>query len=189
MSYQANTFVAGEVPSSSKWQQLWDNDASMHDGTGLPSGTCVQMVQNVTTAVATGTTAIPRDDTIPQITEGTEFMTQAITPRSATNILVIEVISYLANSAVCTIAAALFQDSTANALAVGISPVPDAAAVSIGRMVVTRHEMVAGTTSATTFRLRAGTNGGGTLTFNGSAGGREYGAITKSSIVIREYTV
>ena len=52
----------------------------------------LQEISAETGAVATGTTIIPYDDTIPQITEGTEFMTLAITPISATSKLIIEVV-------------------------------------------------------------------------------------------------
>ena len=52
----------------------------------------VQVVNTQTGAVDTGTTAMPCDDTIPQNTEGDEFMTLAITPTSATNKLKIDVV-------------------------------------------------------------------------------------------------
>ena len=52
---------------------------------GDPGVGLLQTVSYQTGAVATGTTIIPFDDTIPQITEGNEFMTLAITPRSATS--------------------------------------------------------------------------------------------------------
>ena len=45
--------------------------------TKLP-GDMVQRVNTQTGAVATGTTLLPNDDTIPQNTEGTEFMTLAV---------------------------------------------------------------------------------------------------------------
>ncbi len=51
------------------------------------SGSVVQAVNTQTGAVGTTTTIMPFDDTIPQITEGSEFMTRAITPTSASNIL------------------------------------------------------------------------------------------------------
>jgi hypothetical protein len=45
------------------------------DSTGASySGAPIQQVYTQTGALATGTTQIPTDDTIPQITEGTEFM-------------------------------------------------------------------------------------------------------------------
>ncbi len=85
----------------------------------LATGVPVQVVSVGSSAVATGTTTIPVDDTIPQITEGNEFMTLAITPRSATNRLLIRVVFHLSHGSVSTanLVAALFQDSTANALA------------------------------------------------------------------------
>lgn len=148
---------------------------------GIP----VQVVNVLSSAVATGSTQIPLDDTIPQNSEGDEYLTLAITPKSATNILVIEALIYLSNAtAARSLTAALFQDSTVNALAAGINRA-DTATVIVPIPVV--HTLVAGTTSSTTFRIRAGANNTGTNTFNGASGARLYGAITKSSIVITEY--
>ena len=48
--------------------------------------------------------------------------------------------------------------------------------------------MTAGTTSATTFRVRAGLNSAGTTTFNGASSARYYGGTLASSITIKEYT-
>lgn len=197
MAYQAWSVVFGEQPSASKWNILGTNDASFNDGSGfangalgsvnasLANGIVCQVVRTNFSSAATGTTTIPSDDTIPQITEGTEFMTQAITPKSATNILVIDVCIMLSSATSDRwLIAALFQDATANALAVG------EAYEDIGTALDTicfRHTMVAGTTSSTTFRVRAGCNTAATMTFNGASGGRFFGATTKSSIVITEY--
>lgn len=150
----------------------------------LAAGIPVQMVSTSTTALATGTTTIPLDDTIPQNTEGTEFMTLAITPKSATNILVIEVVMVGSVNATTNLIGALFQDSTANALAASTI-----VSLNTGNSIVLplRHTMAAGTTSATTFKFRAGGSAASTVTFNGRDGGRLFGAITKSSIVITEY--
>lgn len=87
-------------------------------GTKLGTGVPVQMVSVVYSAAATGTIIMPLDDTIPQNTEGDEYMTLAITPKSATNILVIEVTGILANAtAGGNMQGAIFQDTTADALA------------------------------------------------------------------------
>lgn len=150
------------------------------------AGDVVQVVNTQTGAVATGTTTIPWDDTIPQITEGTEFMTRAITPASATNVLRIEVVLNVNATAVNYCVGALFQDATANALA--------AAAVyqegaSRAMQIRFTHYMVAGTTSSTTFRVRAGTGGAATLTFNGEVGARKFGGVMASSITITEIKV
>lgn len=35
MAYTAGSFTAFEQPTTAKWNQLWDNDASLRDGTGV----------------------------------------------------------------------------------------------------------------------------------------------------------
>jgi hypothetical protein len=88
-------------------------------GAGEPlPGDILQVQRTDTGAVATGTTTIPNDDTIPQSTEGDQYMSQAITPSSAANVLAVraQATSRTAARAAFMIAA-LFQDATANALA------------------------------------------------------------------------
>ena len=153
-------------------------------GMHLP-GETVQVRRNQTGAVATGTTTIPTDDTIPQNTEGDQYMTQAVTPRSTANLLLIEHIGEYNFSAATTKTAALFQDSAANALAAIMytqnagwySPLP------------LRHLMPAGTTSQTTFKIRAGGDGAGTMTFNGVGGARKLGGVIASSLSVTEIMV
>lgn len=157
-----------------------------HPGTALP-GDVVQVAENFDAAVATGTTDFPLDDTIPQSGEGDEFMDQAITPTSAANKLVIEHRGNYAHSGtIANFGLALFQDATANAIA----------AQYVGRdgqanartNVSTSYAMRAGTTSSTTFKIRAGepTGSGGTLTFNGAAGAREFGGAMYSLLRVTE---
>jgi len=146
----------------------------------------IQTVNTQTGAVATGTTTLPNDDTIPQKTEGDEYMTLAITPTSATNIL--EIVAVWNGSSTSTggiLTQALFQDATAGALAASWSGVYASGATT---QTVLHHRMVAGTTSATTFKIRAGAPAAGTTTFNGLAGVRVYGGVMSSSITIREIT-
>lgn len=155
------------------------------DYTKVATGFCVQQASSLTSAVATGTTTIPLDDTIPQNTEGTEFMTCSITPKSATNIL--EIFVYFSGSHTATNAnliVALFQDSGANALAVSQA---FTASTTAPLTIPIEHAQVAGTTATTTFRVRAGAGAASTVTFNGQSGARLFGATTKSAIVIREY--
>ena len=46
--------------------------------------------------------------------------------------------------------------------------------------------MTAGTISSTTFKLRAGSDGAGTITMNGNGGARKFGGALISSITITE---
>lgn len=145
-------------------------------------GAVVQVVNTQSGAVATGTTLIPLDDTIPQITEGNEYLTCAITPTDAANLLRIDIVMFLSCSNANWLSIALFQDSTANALAANSAHQPTAT----GMLVVTlTHFMTAGTIIATTFRVRGGLNSAGTMGFNGS-GGRKFGGVASSSITITE---
>jgi len=148
----------------------------------VPDGSVVQVVNTQDGAVATGTTTLPNDDTIPQNTEGDEYMTLAITPASTTNKLLITVTIVLNHSAVEQLAAALFQDTTVNALKAvqGSAQATDKLAV-----LTFSHFMTAGTVAATTFKVRAGSSVAGTTTFNGD-GTRLYGGVMGSSITITE---
>jgi hypothetical protein len=168
-----------------------DNSAVHYmDGQGnwtTPSGSsyAIQQVRTETGAVATGTTAIPWDDTKPQNTEGDEYMTVSITPTNASSVLEIKVVWNGANTVASdVITVGLFQDTTADALAAAGT---FNSAASIPLQICFNHKMTAGTTSATTFKIRAGGTVGATTTFNGAAGGRKYGAIMASSIIVTEY--
>ena len=147
------------------------------------AGKLVQVVNVQTGAYATGTTTIPCDDTIPQKTEGTEFMTLAITPTSSSNKLIIRVQYNFGTNVVHQHTAALFQDDTANALA-STAHYPDTATGTAS--VIFSHYMTAGTTSATTFKVRAGSCASGSSYFNGSGAGRLFGGVNASGITITE---
>lgn len=174
---------SGAIATSSSVPTAALQDSSVTSAK-LATGVPVQVVSTNFSAVATGTTVIPYDDTIPQITEGDQFMTQAITPKSATNRLFIEAKIYATNSVVQEIIGALFQDATANALAATVQY----ATTGTGEVqLILTHDMVAGTTSSTTFRTRIGGATASTTTFNGRGGARKFGGITLSTIKITEY--
>ncbi len=144
----------------------------------------LQQVQTQTGAVNTGTTIIPLDDTIPQITEGDEYMTLAVTPRDGGSMLQINVVIYLSHSAAGTqITAALFRDAVAGALAAG----GDFQNTATGMTLITFSWRVAsGSTAARIFRVRGGGHQAGTTTFSGRAGGRVCGGVMASSMTITE---
>lgn len=168
------TVAAPAAITSDRVFTLPDCDLSQH---------IVQQVYSQSGAVATGTTVLPSDDTIPQNTEGDQYMTLAITPKNASNILVIQASALFASTATGTFTIALFQDTTANALAGNQFAIP----TTNGAVPMTlQHHMVAGTTSATTFKIRLGQQNANTTTFNGSSGGRRLGGVVSSFINIFE---
>jgi len=147
-------------------------------------GVIVQVVHVTDVTKKTGTTTVPLDDTIPTNTEGDEYMTLAITPTDAANILQIEAFAHINPNVINFLVGSLFQDAVAAAL---VTAVETAAAAYYTQLVI-QHEMVAGTTSATTFKLRVGGTNAGTLTFNGQAGARQFGGALTSWMRITERT-
>lgn len=146
----------------------------------------VQIVNTQTGASASGSTTMPGDDTIPQNTEGDQYMTLAITPKHAANKLKIDVVfNYASNGSTWT-TLGLFQDTTANALAATSQYISQVDKLS---QLVLTHYMAAGTTSSTTFKVRVGDSAGGTVTFNGLSGARKLGGVMASSITITEIKV
>lgn len=146
------------------------------------AGDIVQTVRTATGASSTTAVTIPLDDTVPTSSEGAEFMTASITPTSATNLLEIQITVFGAASAQGAMVAGLFQDAGAAAIAVGTEYLETANGM---RSVTFSHRMTAGTTSATTFRVRVGATSG-TFTFNGALGARYFGGVYASSITVRE---
>jgi hypothetical protein len=144
----------------------------------------IQTVNTMDAAVDTGTTAMTLADSIPQNTEGDEYFTLAVTPQSATNKLKIDVVfQYSHTVANSHVICALFQDTTANALAVACEE--NHVANKWHTMKFT-HYMTSGTTDETTFKVRAGGTTGATLSFNGAQGSRKFGGVAASSITITE---
>lgn len=192
-TYYANSFcqVAGVVykslndtnlnnnpTSSPTWWELYDSS---------PVGSAIQVVNYSTGDLLIGSGVMMFDDTIPQNTEGTEYLSVTITPKSATSKLRIDVLLNWA----CTggtnnnFAMALFQDSVANALNAVDTIRLSTQDNSMMQLTMT-HFMTAGTTSPTTFKVRAGLNVANTTYINGYSGLRLFGGVLISSITVTE---
>jgi len=155
--------------------------------TTVSSGTMLQEVSFQTGALATGSTQIPTDDTIPQITEGDQFMSLAITPLSATSKLRIQARLFgCTNSGAGSATAALFRDAVTNALAADMFTY-----TGTGYLfpLIIDYTMDSPGTSSTTFRLRVGPNTAIAYVFNGASSGvnRYFGGVANSFIKITEY--
>lgn len=142
----------------------------------------VQEVATVNTDLQSNTTAIAADGTIPQNSEGSEVFTIAITPKNTSHILHIEVGVWWSNSGANTNIVALFQDTTADALAAVSQYIAAASATASTKMF---YRMAAGTTSATTFKVRVGATGG-TWSVNGAGGSSLFGGVGNSYIKVTE---
>lgn len=147
-------------------------------------GRVVQCLVKTNATVDSTATAIPADATIPQIGEGKEYITQAITPTSATSLIHIQFTCFVGISAPGTTTVALFQDAIANALnATGVVPsgTVNAAPLTLD------YWVVAGSTAARTYRIRFGPSAG-TGYMNQIAGTALYGASISSFLKVEEIT-
>lgn len=136
------------------------------------------------TTHASLTTVLPLDDTIPQNTEGTEILSRAFTPVSASSRIRITFHGIASTDIAAAWSAALFVDSTADALAATTCFITSANNVNDLTLV---HEVASGSTSARTYKIRVGPVTGATMTMNGSpSGGRYFGGVAKATLVIEE---
>lgn len=145
-------------------------------------------------AVATGATVLPIDDTIPQNTEGVSFMSATdplaglATLSSPCNLLHVTVEAELASSNTDTaIAGAIFLNSDANAAAVALAARP--ATANVGCHLTLDYigpNVDASVVQVSTVTFRAGTASAGTTTFNGSAGVRRFGGKMSSQMICQE---
>ena len=148
-------------------------------------GKVLQVVHVTDGTYASGTTVSIIDDTIPQNTEGDEFMTLAITPTAADSTLIIQAVgSFTSDTAHERSLMALFRDTTANALVGQVFEAGDAGFA--GAMCMLNFSTAASSTSATTFKIRAGRESGGTTEFNSIAAGYDLAANAGGSMTIWE---
>lgn len=153
----------------------------------LDTGMTIQTVETDYSSATNATSVIPYDDTVPQITEGYEVMTQSITPKRSDSYLLVEADIYGSYQALGEFEAALFRDSTANAIAAD-----SVTCAASGYLVNVRLKVkvAASSTAATTFRVRVGSAGSSNSAFNGYASGgsvsRVYNTTPKSSIKVTE---
>lgn len=176
-SYESGLGTVGNWASSPTRLQLF--------GSGVPlPGQVLQRQRTATGAYATGTTTIPHDDTIPQNTEGDQYLSQAITPTSAANLLQIDAFLVYSNSGSGFSAMTLFQDAVASALATAPCTPATTTVVSLPL----KYTALAALTTATTFKVRAGSSAAGTTYINGdnATAGRTYGGTDASFIEVSE---
>lgn len=175
-------FSSGQVTAGT-WATAPDKIQLFGPGIKKP-GDRMQLRRAESSAFATGTTVIPLDDTIPQITEGDQYLSRTIIPNAAANIIKIHTSGFYSSSAAGQgFTIAVFRDSTANAIAA------TAHAIAAGNQVDTiglDKCVLANAATLTTFTLRAGNTSAGTTTFNGAIGARLLGGVAISYLEVEE---
>lgn len=159
----------------------------------IPSGSSIKTVysQDLGPRSLVVAKAIPDDDTKPQNDEGIEYtqISTIITPSSASNILLVQVhLTFpLGAFSQSTMIACLFKDAETDARAVTWNGVSTNAS-GANSQIFLQYLMVAGSTSAITFKVRIGQPGGlSTIIFNemGSSGS-DFGDLGISSMTVTE---
>jgi hypothetical protein len=111
------------------------------------------------------TAQIPIDNTIPQITEGTEILTASITPRSTQSVIEVEAVLWAGLNANHWIIGAIFRSDKSDAI---VSQPAYTATGNAAALVVLKKQFVSETTSPLEFSLRAGPAGAYTMRVNGT---------------------
>ncbi len=177
---QARFEVDGLTTGTTRVVTLPDSDISVDH---MGSGAVIQSVSSSYTTYSSYTAQIPADNTIPQNTEGTEVTTVTITPKYSTSKLRIRFSGFATASAGGVSAvAAIFRDSTANAVGATISTINTNYADTVkGEFIVD-----ASSTSATTFKLRVGPDSANTIYINGSSSARVFGGVAAWLLTVEE---
>jgi hypothetical protein len=169
--FATNATGAGEIIQSSVWSH--------------GNGAVVQMENYSRADRVTCAATIPSDDSIPTFAEGSLVLTLVITPKSATNILRID-INLIAQGGVVAFTAALFKDASGTDAAIAGATAEITNGYS-GNLSFT-HWMVAGGIAPITFKVRLG-NSSGTTYLNGNGTARKLGGVCFSSITVTEKKV
>jgi hypothetical protein len=135
---------------------------------------------------------IPFDDSVPQNTEGTEFMTVTVTPSASDKTLLIRMIAWLGETSNTSnqIAGAVFVDSEADAIISGWLGTAGAGgavpSLTNGALLLEDH-IPAQSTNPRTYRFRAGSDNGNAISVNGVGSTRRLGGTAISYLEVWEY--
>lgn len=179
------------LPNAGNWNSDPTREQLYGPGVPLPSQP-VQSQRTPTGASSTTSVTTPaQDDSIPQITEGTQFMAQAITPTSAANVINVKALGWFSvddAGAGGLLTWAMFKDAVSNALCAASSQLGADAAINTLAPCPLEHRILAAGTAAQTYSYRAGVPNGTTGRFNGAANSatRHFGGVCNSFIEAEE---
>lgn len=164
-------------PSTGLLRKSLINTLPSNLGVGSVIGSAITNI----TATSTITADIPYDNSIPQISEGTEVATVVVTPPTTGDKVRIRARFNCQGSANSVFVIALFRNSTANALAAARAYVDG---TLIGGVTLEFEDSPA-STSAQTYRLRAGTSAG-TLYINQTQSGQVFNGVGNDVTLVAE---
>ncbi|MBY5733495.1 hypothetical protein HFO26_24910 [Rhizobium leguminosarum] len=154
--------------------------------TQMPTGSVVQSILVSDIANTAISATIPRDNTVPQISEGTQILSGSITPNSTTNKIRVRFSGWFEASAILHVIGAICVSTQTDAI--GATMVTSSDTAGYGVIMTFEAEYTPGTTSAVTVSIRAGpaSTTPGNVRFSSSSGAHFLGAAGKITMVIEE---
>lgn len=146
--------------------------------------TLIQQDSASTATYSDNTDPIPYDDTIPQLSsEGTSLLSLAVTPLSASSTIIIRAVIPCDVATATKAMAALYVDSTENAVAIAFSKPTGGGG---GDMLELYYEVASASTTARTYKLYVGPDTTGNMYVNGSSSNRIGAGISKAYLTMQE---
>lgn len=134
------------------------------------------------TTWATLGVAIPQDDTVPQITEGTQILSATITPKSLLNRLRYRFVGLVGQNAINWVTAAAFLNANANAI--NVTTAYQATDVVCWPYTL-EGEIAVSALAPQTFSIRVGA-ASLSASINGSGSTRFFGGAARATLVVEE---
>ncbi len=149
----------------------------------LPNGTIIDRAYAEYTANTSLSTTTPADDTVPAVTEGTQILSAALTPKDTTNRIRVRVAGSMSREAGAgTLATvAIHVNGAAASWAIPVEVTDNTTAYAFAG----EYEYVPGSTSAQTITVRVGNNTGN-VRMNGTGSTRLYGGTARTTLVLEE---
>lgn len=194
----AQTFYSDAVYTNQPWRYLgyvevvsgatpgvWASVSKIVNWqTGVPMpGDVVGYSYTAYTGVASGGTVMPGDDTIPQITEGDQFMTVSHTQKSALNVLEAYALAYLSPATAAGINLGMYKNGAVDAVVAGTTNPLLGTGLGIGLL---KNVSKAAATIPAVYTFRAGNGSGYVDTFNGASTSRLFGGAINSYFEVTE---
>lgn len=171
------------LPTAGNWASSPTRTVLYTPGSPKPGDKTGRRLRSDATGNITGTTQIPLDNTIPQQTEGDQYMSLSVTPTFACNLLKVKAQLQIGNTSSGRMTMALFQDAGANAHA-AVNATIAAAGYDINLQI--DKTIFVGSASATTFKVRGGMNAAGTTAINGNNSNAYFNGTCNSYLEIEE---
>lgn len=135
------------------------------------------------TATTSLSTVLPADNTIPQVSEGTQILSATITPSSSSSKIRARFVGPVSAAAAIWATAALFIDGAANAVAGTVTFLEVSTRCNV---FVIEYEWTPGDTSAHTVTVRVGPGVSNSIQMNNATGFATLGGVFASTLVLEE---